>query len=202
MQASIGMLRMIPPPGLMVTARDEQTLKLRTSDALWKAILTPVSTVALAILYVIVGADGLSAGGATRKGTAIAVAVAGCALSLCWRLCFVSSLDVSASTVRVIGVFLRAEFDVGSVRRIEAPGAGRSFVSMRLMNGSSLYVGALPAAPETTAYVGHLIKSRQNDDAEHTSSTEVQVDWRPYLHPSDIVALVALTAAFLLGATG
>ncbi|CAL9630355.1 hypothetical protein SUDANB70_06088 (plasmid) [Streptomyces sp. enrichment culture] len=73
---------------------------------------------------------------------------------------------------------------------------------MRLMNGSTVYVGALPAGPETNEYVEHLITSRKNGGGEHTSKAEVQVEWRPYAHPSDIIALVALTAAFLLGATG
>lgn len=193
---------MIPPPGLAVIRQDEQTMKLRTSDALWKAILSPVPAVSLAILYMVVGSDGLGVGGATRSGTAISIAVTGCAVSLCWRLCFVSSLDVSATTVRVIGVFLRAEFGVDSVRNIEIPGAGRSYVSMRLMNGSTVYVGALPAGPETNEYLERLITSRKNGDGEHASRAEVQVEWRPYVHPSDIIALVALTAAFLLGATG
>ncbi|MEV3928393.1 hypothetical protein [Streptomyces sp. NPDC049944] len=172
---------MIPPRGLKVTRKGENsvTLTLRISDAAWKAALIPLPTVFLAALYAVVGDDGWGVGGATRRGIAIAAAVSGSVVTLWWRYLYASRLDISGSTIRVIGVFGRAEFDVNSVKRIERPGTGRNHVSMLLVNGSRVSVGALLAEPETNEYVGHLIEARKRDGGAQVSTRKVNIAWRP-----------------------
>ncbi|MFJ2296426.1 PH domain-containing protein [Streptomyces sp. NPDC087894] len=170
------------------------------ADAAWKAIVFPVPVLGLAVLYVLIGSDGIDGDGPSRLGVSVAIALSGCSVSLGWRMCFATRLDLDQELVRVVGVFKQVDLDVHSIKRVEWIEGVRN-VTLRLSDDRQLSVGALSARSDIAEYLERMIESRKGEAGEAMPRREVRVDWRSFLYPSDFVAFAALAAALLIGVT-
>ncbi|WP_143041415.1 hypothetical protein [Streptomyces indicus] len=175
------------------------------ADAMWKAILFPVPSVALAVLYVLIGSDGVHGGGPSRVGVAIAIVLSGFCVSLGWRMCFATRLDVDLDRgmVRVVGVFTEINLDARSIKRVEWIESGRNVITLRLSSNVRVSVSALSGRNDIGDYLEHLIATSMQGPQRVSRGDEMESRRRVFGYPTDLIAVIALaSAALLLGLSG